>query len=247
MENLKISVLIVEDEFAYADTLEGLLEEIGCYVMGIAESYEQALYYIDKEVPDLILMDIAIKGKMNGIELAEYIYKEIQNIPIIFITAYADDKTFNKAKLIGAHSFITKPFDNITLKRNIEMAVSKISSEINIFNESGVGILAKDFLFIKDKGIIKKVRIDDISIISLEDKYSIIYAHKRKYAVRKTLKEISHLLNPSIFTQVHRSHIINTHKIDSISLSAYEINLDNQKIPIGRTYKDQLVSRIQVI
>jgi len=68
-----------------------------------------------------------------------------------------------------------------------------------------------------------------------------------QYAIRKTLKEISHLLNPSIFTQIYGSHIINTNKIDSISLSAYEIIVDNQKIPIGRTYKDQLVVRIQVI
>ena len=247
MNVLDFNILIVEDEFAYADTLEELVEEVGCSVQGIAESAEEALLLIQKEIPDLILMDIGIKGNMDGIALAKHIKEKIQYIPIIFITAFGDENTFSKVKETGAYSFITKPFDKTVLKRNIELAVSKITTDENVFEDEDAGILAKDFLFIKVNGLIKKVMIADIASITLEDKHSVLFVNNKRYVVRKSLKEISELLDSKVFIQIHRSHIINARKIDSISLSNYEVFVEKRKIPIGRTYKDQLVSRIQLI
>jgi len=248
MNLLDFNILIVEDEFAYADALEELIEEAGYKVSGIAQSADEALKKIAKELPDLILMDIGIKGSMDGINLAKHIKTHIQDIPIIFITSFGDEATFNKAKLVGPHSFITKPFDTKVLRRSVELAVSSISANYNVFDENVMGgVLAKDYFFIKVNGFIKKVMINEIAVISLEDKHSILYTNNKRFVVRKSLKEISDLLDPQIFTQVHRSHIINSYKIDSISLSNYEIIVENRKIPIGRAYKDTLINRIQLI
>ncbi|MGK7897312.1 MAG: EAL domain-containing protein [Xenococcus sp. (in: cyanobacteria)] len=131
MNNIKI--LIVEDELLIAKGLARQLQKIGYVVGKIVSSGKAALEYVQTSSPDLILMDIAIKGKMNGIETAAKI-RETNDIPIIYLTAYADDKTIDEAVNSGGYSYLLKPYKKAELNAVIKMALKKYQEQLAIQN-----------------------------------------------------------------------------------------------------------------
>jgi diguanylate cyclase len=131
MNNLKI--LIVEDELLIAENLAIKLKKMGYLVSEIAPSGKAALEHIHKETPDLIMMDISLKGNMDGIETAAKI-REIKEIPIVFLTAYADDETIERATQIGCYGYLLKPFKDKELQATLKMALHKHQEQIAIQN-----------------------------------------------------------------------------------------------------------------
>ncbi len=130
----RINVLIVEDEIIVAKDIKQCLKKLGYNVVGIEIKGENAVKSAISKKPDIILMDIMLKGKINGIESAEIIRKN-NNIPIIFLTAYADENTLSKAKITEPYAYIIKPFKEIDLHTSIEMALYKHQKELEILKE----------------------------------------------------------------------------------------------------------------
>ncbi|NQU63033.1 MAG: response regulator [SAR324 cluster bacterium] len=126
----KIRILLVEDESIIAIDTQSTLEEIGYEVVSIVDTGEKAIAVSKKQKPDIILMDIRIKGEMDGIETAEVIRTQL-NIPIIFLTAYLDENRLEKAKLTIPFGYILKPVQEKDLKVTLEMAlhVVKVDNE----------------------------------------------------------------------------------------------------------------------
>ena len=118
----KARILIVEDEAIVAADLEALVNNQGYEIYGVISTAEKALEAIAKEQPDLVLMDIVLKGAMDGIEAAVEIRSRWQ-IPVIFCTGYADEKRLQKAKLSLPFGYILKPFNDRNIKVTIEMAL----------------------------------------------------------------------------------------------------------------------------
>jgi two-component system cell cycle sensor histidine kinase/response regulator CckA len=117
-------ILIVEDEGIIAGHIASRLLKIGYSVAGIAESSEEAIATVRELAPDLILMDIRIKGSMDGIETAAAL-RETFDIPVVYLTAHTDQQTIDRAKLTGAFGFLTKPIHHTSLATTIEMAIHK--------------------------------------------------------------------------------------------------------------------------
>ena len=115
-------VVIVEDEVIVATHLRKRLETMGYTVPAIASSGGQALKRIAEVGPDVILMDIVLKGKMTGIDVAERIRAQF-GIPVIFLTAHGDVETVNQAKQTAPWGYLLKPFDSDTLRATIEIAL----------------------------------------------------------------------------------------------------------------------------
>lgn len=120
----KIRLLIVEDESLVARDIENMATSQGYEVCGIAASAEQALALANETRPDIILMDVIIRGALDGIAVAEKIW-DAYHIPIIYVTAYADEHTLKRAKITEPFGYILKPFDERELKIAIEMAYYK--------------------------------------------------------------------------------------------------------------------------
>jgi CheY-like chemotaxis protein len=117
-------ILIVEDEAITAMELEETLKKCGYDVIGTAPNGSTAIRLAKEKWPDLILMDIRIEGKLDGIETANQILG-FHEIPIIFLTAYSDDLTISRAIKTKSHSFMLKPFNEKELYSNIEMALNR--------------------------------------------------------------------------------------------------------------------------
>ena len=114
--------MIVEDEAIVGEELKISLEDMGYTVTSINKSGEQAIEKADQDCPDLILMDIRLKGRMDGIEAAERIRSRLE-IPVVFLTAYADDDKLERAKLTMPFGYILKPFQDRDLEVTIEIAL----------------------------------------------------------------------------------------------------------------------------
>jgi PAS domain S-box-containing protein len=127
----KARILIVEDESIVALDMRNQLTELGYEIVGMAASGEDAIASAVGSQPDLVLMDIRLKGEMDGVEAAARI-RSVCDIPIIFITAYADEKTLARAKVTQAFGYILKPFQGREVLISIEMALYKhrIESEL---------------------------------------------------------------------------------------------------------------------
>jgi len=122
------TIMVVEDEQLFAKELKDRLENYGYTVPAHVSTGEAAIKMAELKHPDLIIMDIMLKGKLNGIETAEHIHK-LFDIPVVYLTAYSDDSTMSRAKLTTFYGYIIKPLDEKELKSTIEMALSKHNAE----------------------------------------------------------------------------------------------------------------------
>jgi CheY-like chemotaxis protein len=115
----KKKILIVEDEAIVAKDISVCLEKIGYEVMGSFSKGEKALEFLEEHKPDLVLMDIMLAGNISGIDASTKI-KENYDIPVVFLTAYADEKAIAKAKVTEPYGYVIKPFKEIDLRTSID-------------------------------------------------------------------------------------------------------------------------------
>jgi PAS domain S-box-containing protein len=127
-EDFPYKILIVEDEAIIARDIAARLTKLGYIVTGTASSSEQTLKLIEENKPDLILMDIVIKGQHDGIECS-YIVNEKYSIPVVFLTAHSDHDTIERTKFTNPYGFISKPVDERDLNINIRNAMYRYDAE----------------------------------------------------------------------------------------------------------------------
>jgi CheY-like chemotaxis protein len=118
----KNRILLVEDENIVAKDIKNMLMELGYLVCGPVSSGPEAIKSVKEKNPSLVLMDIKLKGEMDGIEASKRIHKII-NIPIIYMTSYTDDQTFNRAKRTNHQGYLVKPLEKFEIKDVIDQAI----------------------------------------------------------------------------------------------------------------------------
>ncbi|TFH42056.1 MAG: response regulator, partial [Chrysiogenales bacterium] len=117
-------ILIVEDEPLTAELIRGMLEGRGYQVTAMESTAYGAMRALNAAAPDIVIMDIRIRGKTDGIELAGSIRRKL-DIPVIFLTAFADRETVERAKQVDSYGYIIKPFGELELITTIEIALHK--------------------------------------------------------------------------------------------------------------------------
>lgn len=148
----KIKILIVEDEIIVATDIEDTLVSLGYLVSGILSSGEDAIEHAQAHRPDLVLMDIMLEGDIDGITTANNIRQQF-NIPVIFLTAYSNEKTIERAKIAKPYGYILKPFRETDLYTSIEIAFYKHRIERKLIEETEnalAAIIGSTEVFIED-------------------------------------------------------------------------------------------------
>lgn len=116
--------LIVEDEALIAEELRERLSRLGFSVIAAVDSAEQGIAIAIREHPDLVLMDIRLKGKKDGVQAAAEIRRQV-DVPIVYLTAYSDRPTVDRAKKTDHDGYILKPFQRCELQSTIEVALQR--------------------------------------------------------------------------------------------------------------------------
>lgn len=132
----KARILIVENQSIIAKDLEKILEKLGYAVSAMAFSGEEAIRKAEEDRPDLVLTEVVLDGKMDGIEAASHIYSRF-SIPVIFLTAVSDSKTIERAKVIEPYGYIIKPFEEESLHATLEMALHKHRMQVSKSEKTG--------------------------------------------------------------------------------------------------------------
>lgn len=252
-----VKILIVEDEMVIAANISLQLSELGYEVTGILPRGEEAISHIQIDKPDIVLLDIRLKGELDGIETAREIQKH-HNIPIIYLTANTDEAHFNRAKETHPYAFISKPFKKLDLQRAIELAVDRISFEKTLGNgekrngeenltstSNATDFILNDRIFVRHNEKMLKIDIKDIYYIEADRNYCRIFSQGREYLLVMTLKDIDEKLPQNHFLRIHRSYIINLSQIDEVA--GTHVVISKKAIPMSKAMRTELLKRLQTI
>jgi DNA-binding LytR/AlgR family response regulator len=265
----KRKILIVEDEFIIADKLQEVLEENGYEVLGIKDNYDDAIRILKETLPDLALLDIHIKGKKDGIELAGYIHSHYR-IPIIFLSAFDDAETIRRAKSAYPDAYLVKSKPMVEDGELIRAIKNQLLVSVNIampdvherprVKSAGLFYKAKEIDLSRkrpadaaedpvDKEML--LRFDDMTTIESNNKNEHntvlirMIDHSKAFILRKTMKEIEEEL-PENFTRIHDSYIVNLDKITARRLP-HKLFIGDLALNIGEKYKDTTVEKLRIL
>lgn len=224
---MSIRVVIVEDEMLLAEDIATDLHGFGYEVAGVFISGEQCLNEITVLKPDVVIMDIRIKGSMDGIETAKNI-NAVFPVPVVYLTANSDQAMLAKLLEVFPSTFISKPYQKTDLMMAIEMAVRK-----------GVSALESEkFLFIKAPLGYQKLKLSEVTFLEAEGSYTRIHLEQESYLTSHNLRHYEASITAPEFRRIHRSYIVNTKKVKTAS--ATQVSIGNINIPVSKSYAKEV-------
>lgn len=246
MNNLRLLLLEDLDEEAF-EVIE-FLEDNDYEVVRVKNS-EEALKEIKNSFFDIIILDIMIDGKPEGIFLAHRLNHQGVNVPFLFLTSMQSKQVFEDAKLTNPYTYLLKPFNKLELLYSLELALEKFHEQTNSISLSSKNaIVSSSYLFVKDKKSIVKIDTASIICAEVEDKYLKLITQRGDYFLRVSLNKVKELLNQSIFLQTHRSYLINVKKIKEIYPDDNLLIMEGDyKIPFSERHKNQFMKDIDVL
>ncbi|MCG2831543.1 MAG: response regulator [Desulfobacteraceae bacterium] len=239
-------ILIVEDEAIVAEDIHNSLRGLGYIISAVVSSGEEAITKIEEDMPDLVLMDIVLKGDMDGIEAAGQIYSRF-NIPVVYLTAFTDEKTIERAKLTEPFGYIVKPFEDRELHSTVEMALYKHKMESKLKeNESWLSTI---LMSIGDAVVVTDA---NGNIQFMNDVSCFLTGWKREEAIGKTLVDIFNIVNEQTLKKVEDpvTKVIREGKVVGLANHTILISKDGTEIPIddsGAPVKDEKGNIIGVV
>lgn len=253
--NDKVRIMIVEDESIVALDLSMRLQKEGYEVVGIAASSDDAIALFTDQKPDLVLMDINIKGAKDGIETAAAL-KKIQEVPLIFLTAFSQNEYVNRAKAVNPSAYLVKPFNNDSLHTSIQIAIHNFAVPENTTGARPTDTIKEDvnketllffnnFFFVKHNYRFNKFSLDELLFAESDNNYIKLVTTNKKIALRISLQYLADKFNHPSLVRVHRGFIVNIRNIDSFNEE--EIIIGPHQIPIGRNYKDDFLKSFRYL
>lgn len=244
----KLNILIVEDELIIAEDMNTMLSKMGYHVMDIALDAQEAIQFLEAHKPDLILLDIRLGGKKDGIELAEEI-NEKYSIPFIFTTSFGDGETIERAKKVKPINYLIKPFKPEQLFTSIEIAMDKLAENQvqpgSVSENHEDGLVIQDALFIKDKFSYTKILLEDILWIKAEGNYIKLHTANKKALIRSGITSFIERANNPLFFRTHKSYAINLKYLNKVSPNSVEIL--QEQIPLSKGFSDELIKKLRIL
>lgn len=246
-----IKILVVENELFIAEHLALKLSEAGYEVVGMARRGKEAVEMASVHMPDLIVMDIKLDGKMDGIEAAIEINKE-RKVPVIYLTDLDNKKTIERAELTLPAAYLIKPFSERQLKASIHQALSNISNvkpAVVVDNEipADEQFRIKDSLFLRlSNSHFTKVLLSEITHIKADGAYCDIHvANGDKHTYCISLNHMLEKINTPSFVRVHKSSAVNLEKVTAVKGNLLMIG--EGEIQIGEKYKNGIMNFFPIV
>jgi DNA-binding LytR/AlgR family response regulator len=245
----KLKILVVEDEMLIGAKISLFLTELGYEVTAILPRAEEALVHVQENLPDIALLDVRLKGDMDGIALAEALQAE-HKLPIIFLTANSDDDTFQRAKAAKPFAFLAKPFRKTELQRAIELTISRMEDEANSGpvapkTEEDNAFLLDDRIFVRYKDRMVKIVFDDIRYVEADRNYCRIFTQSKEYLLTMPMKALEDKLPPAHFQRIHRSHIVNLAHVDEVA-EGYVV-IGSKQLPLSQSLREGFLKRFRMV
>lgn len=248
-----LNILVVEDNLLIAENISQVLHMAGYQVTGTPTSGEQAIEMTEQDPPDVVLMDIHLAGKMDGIQTAEKL-NTLGAIPVIYLTDYDDVATMNRAKHTHPAAYLLKPFKERDLLNAIELAFFNASNEKEAVPgqtdfTADVSYRLNDRIFVRKKDALQRVDIASILWIEADRSYFKIVTTSDSITLVGNLKEFESKLAHPLLLRVHRSYIVNMDKVTGIMGNMLQIRQGDktENIQFSASYKDEIFRRLQTL
>lgn len=248
MNDQAIKILVVEDEMLIGAKISMFLTELGYEVTGLLPRAEEVLNHIQENSPDIALLDIQLKGDMDGIALAQTLM-QTHRIPVIFLTANSHDATFERAKTAKPYAFLSKPFKKMDLQRALELTITLMANRdaqpgnTQTIKEELPYILS-DRIFVRNKDRMVKILFEAILYLEAERNYCRIVTKTKEYLLASPMKSLEDKL-PVHFQRIHRSHIVNLLQVEEVDDVA--VTVGQKTLPMSKTWKEEFLRRIKAI
>lgn len=242
-----ISILIVEDELIIAEDMSNILTGQGYQITGIAMDAFEAVELLTAQRPDLVLLDINLSGKTDGIMLAEKI-NLTYGVPFIFTTSYTDGPTIERAKKVNPLNYLVKPFKPEQLFTAIELAMYNLAKRESPEGSPPMSediLLIKQAIFIKDRYRYTKINFEDIRWIKSEGNYLEVHLEGKKELLRSTLSDLLLKLPANLFFRTHKSYAINLNYLSKLEPNS--VTISNTELPITKPFADELIKRLKIV
>ncbi|HUM89143.1 MAG TPA: response regulator transcription factor [Prolixibacteraceae bacterium] len=234
-------VFIVEDELIHLEAIKIAIEEAGLELAGECGNADLAFDLIGKTMPDVLLVDIALPGLLNGITLAEKVHNEL-NIPHIFTTSFTSDEVICQAVKTNPAGYLRKPVDPVNLKATVLLAVQKQHED-----KDEKADISTNSVFTRIGDKLVRVNIDEILMVKADGENCIsLVLEKKEISCRTTLKEFCKQLPPN-FIQVHRGYVINIDHLDSFNEREQTAYLKNHNAPVARNFRKDFLNSIRKV
>ena len=239
----KVSIYIIEDQPQELLRTESLVFALGYMISGTADSGDDAIREIRAKTPDILLVDINLKGDKTGIDVVEDV--KDMGIPVIYTTGLEDEEIYNQARSTHPAAYLVKPFNKLTFQSALENAIISLSqdSQDSKETEAKTDIWLQDCFFIKRNNLLQKVRYTDILYIMSDGNYCEVCTDK-KFVIKSSLSQLLKKLPPDSFSRIHQRYVIHLDKIDAIDLQHGEVIISDIPLPIGRKFKDDIMSKL---
>ncbi|PRY88569.1 LytR/AlgR family response regulator transcription factor [Mongoliibacter ruber] len=228
------NVVLVEDDRELAMNLRELLASLGFNVSAIFDNAIGAQEFLRLNKVDLLILDIMIKGDMDGISLAREVKKKI-DVPIVFITAYSENDVIRRVIDVSPDGHLLKPFSRESLKTTLLLSLSNYKKRLS----SGAKKKKEETTIqIRDKGFISLIPTSEILYAQADGLYTRIFTVKKAFIIRDILKDFEARLDPSVFIRVHKSYLVNKNAIELFNGKVIQIK--DYVIPIRRGFYKEL-------
>jgi len=238
-------ILIVEDEMIIGANISLQLSKLGYEVTGIVSRGEEAITHVKQSKPDIVLMDIQLKGQLDGIDTVNQIQLE-NDIPVIYLTANTDNENFERAKSTNPFAFISKPFKKLDLQHAIELTMDRMERNHSEKIEDAPfksPFVQSDSIYVRRNEKMIKILINEIYYFEADRNYCKIFSKNKECLVVMTLKEINDRLPPEHFLRIHRSFIINLSHVDEVA--GTHVVIGKKAIPLSKSLRKELLNRLQ--
>ena len=240
-------ILAVEDNIVQAYALRLLLTRLGHTLTGVVPTAAEAEALFRADPPDLLLLDVRLSGGDDGIVLGGFLVRS-RPVPLIFVTAYADQPTFERAREAGPFAFLSKPYDELLLARTIELAVQNFRTAtpppVIAIGGAADGWLSADVLYLRESNRHVRVSLREVLRIEADNAYVHLHTLARKHTIRTTLHEFEKQLPADQFVRVHRSWLVRLSAIDVISYAEGTVSVAGAEVPLARSCRDELRQRL---
>jgi DNA-binding LytR/AlgR family response regulator len=266
---MEINILIVEDEQLIALELAAGLERDGYRVAGIADTFEDARDIFMKEVIDIVLMDIHIRGKVDGVDTAAELMR-LRAVPIVYLSALTDARTVERVKGTHPAAFLSKPYSMPNVRIAIELALANFAVAVPSGDgagpsgdgagagggerpgagASGLGTVGtekemilrlEDSIFVKNNVQFVKIALQDILYLEADNNYVQLHTAERKLALRVSLAQLLEKIQFKKLVRIHRSYAINIDRMSSFSDG--EVWIGKLTLPLGRNYREEFLNK----
>jgi DNA-binding LytR/AlgR family response regulator len=236
----KALVLIVEDDMITAKSIEAMVTDYGMEVVGICKTGEQAIELAEQRTPDIVIMDIKLAGKMDGIQAAAAL-QDIETIPVIYLSDYTTRAIVRKAKETRPANYLSKPFTESDLMRAVEIAIYNANEQRARIDSD------EEFVFVKDREqkTYSKLQYNNIIYVEADRSYCKIQTTDQLYTPAITMASVASQLSNERFVKIHRSYIVNFRQVsefmgDAVIVSGY-------RLPVSDQHRTELMMRLKIL